>query len=138
MSAWRLARRGKYEPDVEAALKRLVQRGMVCVDAGAYVGTFSTLMARLVGPGGHVYAFEPAPANVERRREAVARYGDRVTVEAAALTRHGGEIEIYAGRRGSPTEWTVDPAFASREDAEPQPERATMRVPAVALDEYFD
>jgi FkbM family methyltransferase len=44
----------------EVELFRLVLRpGCVAVDAGANIGALTVPMARLVGPGGAVYAFEP-------------------------------------------------------------------------------
>lgn len=42
-------------------LRRLVRPGMHVVDVGANIGLYSLLLARLVGPGGSVQAFEPEP-----------------------------------------------------------------------------
>jgi FkbM family methyltransferase len=39
---------------------------MVVYDIGANVGFFSVLLARLVGPNGQVYSFEPSPANARQ------------------------------------------------------------------------
>ncbi len=55
---WQLAL-GNYEPVETAVVKHLVQPGDLVVDAGANLGWFATVMARLVGPGGIVLAFEP-------------------------------------------------------------------------------
>jgi FkbM family methyltransferase len=55
----------------DAALRlveALVAPGQVVVDAGASVGLFASRMARLVGPGGRVHAFEPNPQRHERLR----------------------------------------------------------------------
>jgi len=41
-------------------------RGKVIFDIGAHIGFHSLYFARLVGPKGKVYAFEPNPKNVER------------------------------------------------------------------------
>ncbi len=43
------------------ALADVVQPGDVCFDVGAAGGTYAWLLARRVGPGGRVYAFEPRP-----------------------------------------------------------------------------
>ena len=40
-------------------MARYIKPGTAVVDAGAYIGTHSLAMARLVGPRGRVYAFEP-------------------------------------------------------------------------------
>jgi FkbM family methyltransferase len=42
--------------------------GDVAYDIGANAGFFTLLMSRLVGPSGHVHAFEPLPLNVARLR----------------------------------------------------------------------
>jgi FkbM family methyltransferase len=42
-------------------LNSLLRPGDVAVDVGAHRGVFMDRMARLVGPGGHVHAFEPNP-----------------------------------------------------------------------------
>ena len=47
-------------------VEALVAPGQVIVDAGASVGLFTSRMARLVGPGGRVHAFEPNPQRHER------------------------------------------------------------------------
>lgn len=44
-------------------IRSLVPAGGVCMDVGANVGLYSLHMARLVGPGGQVHAFEPDPRN---------------------------------------------------------------------------
>jgi FkbM family methyltransferase len=57
-----LAVEGIWEPHVTALFRSLLAPGDVCVDVGANIGYFTLLAARLVGPEGHVYALEPAPA----------------------------------------------------------------------------
>jgi FkbM family methyltransferase len=54
-----LATSGVWEPHVTAAFRALLAEGDVCVDAGAHVGYFTLIAARLVGPSGRVYALEP-------------------------------------------------------------------------------
>ena len=54
---------GNLEPPVQEALRRHVAPGSVFYDVGANVGFFSMLAARLAGPQGRVFAFEPVPAN---------------------------------------------------------------------------
>jgi FkbM family methyltransferase len=54
---------GIWEPQVTALFQRILSAGDVCVDIGANAGYFTLLASRLVGPRGHIYAFEPAPKN---------------------------------------------------------------------------
>lgn len=47
-----------FESEVEV-FRGIVQQGMQVADIGANIGTHSLALARLVGPTGRVYAFEP-------------------------------------------------------------------------------
>jgi len=62
-----------YEPAVEKALFSHVQPGGIFYDVGAHIGVFSLMAARLVGPRGCVFAFEPDPANLRRIGEHIER-----------------------------------------------------------------
>lgn len=64
---------GGWEPELHALMAKYVKPGDVAYDLGANFGIFTIFLARLVGPEGRVYAFEPLPhtmadlkANVER------------------------------------------------------------------------
>ena len=49
-------------------LERTIAPGMRIADIGANLGLYSLLLARLAGPGGKVFAFEPAAPMVEALR----------------------------------------------------------------------
>jgi FkbM family methyltransferase len=57
---------GTAEPDMQAALKILLQPGMTVYDLGANVGFISMIAAHLVGSKGRVISFEPLPANARQ------------------------------------------------------------------------
>lgn len=57
-----VARTGVYDLTVAETLARLADPGENTIDAGANVGLMSSLLARVVGPRGHVTSFEPHPA----------------------------------------------------------------------------
>jgi FkbM family methyltransferase len=65
--------RGDGEPLVQEALASRLQPGMVFYDLGANIGLLTLLAARLVGPQGRVFAFEPDPVNFERLQLNAAR-----------------------------------------------------------------
>jgi FkbM family methyltransferase len=52
------------EPKQTSAFVKTMKKGMVFFDIGANVGYYSILAARLVGPSGRVYAFEPLMRNL--------------------------------------------------------------------------
>jgi FkbM family methyltransferase len=60
---------GTYEPHLQKIVKEYVGKGDTVYDIGANVGYVSLLLAKRVGPGGCVVAFEPVPQNVDSFRE---------------------------------------------------------------------
>lgn len=54
---------GTWEPKVVRAITGIVKPGMTVIDIGAHIGYYALLLAKYVGPGGRVFAFEPLPAN---------------------------------------------------------------------------
>lgn len=65
----------QFEPETEMAFRRLLKPGMIVADVGANIGYTAALAARLVGPGGHVHAFEPAPRTLRLLQGNLARNG---------------------------------------------------------------
>ena len=64
---------GVGEPQVQQALVDHLRPGMTFFDLGANIGYFSLIAARLVGPTGHVIAFEADPEIAARLRENLSR-----------------------------------------------------------------
>lgn len=54
---------GTYESDKQRLMSRLVKPGMIAYDIGANAGFYTLALARLVGSGGVVCAFEPLAEN---------------------------------------------------------------------------
>jgi FkbM family methyltransferase len=93
-----LAISGVWEPGVTTAFMRSLAPGDVCVDIGAHIGYFTLLAARLVGPHGRVYAFEPSPSNYAQlaanlRRNDVAN----VTPFQVAVGPRPGRATLFEG-----------------------------------------
>ena len=54
---------GTWEPEVLRVVTSTIKPGMTVVDIGAHIGYYSLLFAKLVGPSGRVFCFEPLPEN---------------------------------------------------------------------------
>jgi FkbM family methyltransferase len=50
-----------YEPDNFNFLKTQCKPGSLVLDIGSHIGLFASVAAKIVGPKGKVFAFEPAP-----------------------------------------------------------------------------
>jgi len=74
-----------WEPLETEVVKNEVKRGSVVLDIGAHIGYYTLLMARLVGPQGRVFAFEPNPANYDllRRNVQINSYRNVTIVDRA-------------------------------------------------------
>lgn len=98
LSFWAQAtHRGRWEPATVAELRAVLRPGDVLLDVGAFVGAYTLLGSRLVGPTGRVIAFEPdarARARLERnlRRNGAAN----VTVLPCAVGDHAGPVRFTA------------------------------------------
>lgn len=82
---------GTYEREVVHSLCEIVQPGSSVVQAGAHIGYFTLLLAKLVGPKGKVIAFEPVPENFRVLAENVEMNGCRnVVLEKRAVAATSG------------------------------------------------
>jgi FkbM family methyltransferase len=89
-----------YEPEVWAALMAELRPGDTVVDVGAFVGLYSVAVARRLGPGGRVVAFEPDPDSFALLAEHVRLNGveRRVELVRAAVGERRGEVPFLGGR----------------------------------------
>jgi FkbM family methyltransferase len=86
---------GTDEAAVQEELVRVLRPGAVVYDVGANVGFMTLIAARLVGPDGHVYAFEPIPDNARAIERNAALNGlGNVTVLELALSDRAGEAVL--------------------------------------------
>lgn len=121
---------GHNEPPVQQVLAEQLKAGDVFHDIGANVGFFSVIAARLVGPTGQVWAFEPEPANAAVLRRNIALNGlGNVHLRQQAVSDHGGsghlQLAVYAGGH-------------ALDSAPPPPDsRGTLPVELVSIDELL-
>ena len=99
---------GAFEWATTLALRALVRPGDVFVDAGAHIGTYTLLAARLAGPTGRVLAFEPDDRNrALLERNVVENRAATVTISECALWSEDAELALVAspdaGNSGMPS-----------------------------------
>jgi FkbM family methyltransferase len=126
---------GVTEAKVTEAIAAVVQPGWTCLDVGAHKGYFTLLLARVTGEAGRVISFEAHPDNAAAtlRHVVVNGVAERVQVINKAVS-DGKESEVllYFGRDSSPFEWNI-----IGHDVLGHATEAALRVPCLALDDYF-
>ena len=125
-----------YDRELFAAMSLLIRPGDVVFDVGAHIGEISVLAARLCGPQGKVFAFEPVPESCARFRENVALNGcENIFLQPVAVAEYTGTVTMNV----FPSQYS---AWNSRgrpvyTDVEGVPVESTpIEVPATTLDEF--
>jgi len=120
-------------------LRHFVHRGDVCLDIGANVGEYTVTLARLVGRGGRVYAFEPVSRTFDVLTRLVALFRlHNVTLRRCALDSRNGEGIICLPemvRAGDVRLFDAPSAYLTDDIAG---DRQTERVPTVRLDDLHE
>ncbi len=79
---------GAFEKATGVALRNAVRPGDVVLDLGANIGAHTLPLAAAVGPGGHIYSFEPTDFAFQKLRQNLELNPDlvsRVTTEQSFL-----------------------------------------------------
>jgi FkbM family methyltransferase len=125
---------GDAEPEVQEALAELIEPGQTVYDVGANIGFFTILCARLVGPQGKVYAFEPIPENLVTLRHNIALNKlTNVVIVEQALSASTGTAEMFVSPWSAFHSLNVDGA-SKRENH--GPDGGQITVATVTLDEF--
>jgi FkbM family methyltransferase len=123
-----LAGSGIFEPFETELVQIEIRPGDVVLDVGANIGYYTLMFARLVGPQGKVYAFEPDPENFALLEENVRLngHGNVVLVNKAVSDKTGtGRLYLCEDNQGDHR--TYDSA-----DGRPH-----VAIETVDLDRYF-
>jgi FkbM family methyltransferase len=86
-----------WEPATIALLKRYTSPGDTVVEVGANVGAHTLLLAKLVGPAGRVYAFEPTNYAQSKLRINIDLNPDlkaRIVIRSELVTNHAGQTPV--------------------------------------------
>jgi FkbM family methyltransferase len=127
---------GRWEPNVTHAFVQALGPGDVCVDVGAHAGYYTLLASKLVGGQGHVYAFEPSPANYRvLRRNLALNHAENVTTFAAAVGPTPGSAVLYEGPGTNTGRATINRALAESVSTEGRAVTVEVRTIAGAVPE---
>lgn len=120
---------GRYEPHVVAALQRYAQPGMVAYDIGAHIGYMALMLSQMVGPSGHVVAFEASPTNYQALSHNIAvNNAENIRAVAHAVSDVSGVVTFAAFD-------TYSTVGHIATDATPH-DATLLEVPAVSLDDF--
>ena len=105
--------------------RRLIKPGMRVIDLGAHIGYFTRRFARMVGPGGFVYALEAHPVNIQMLKRNLATDGvTHVMSEQFLIGSTDGTAPLFIGTGHS--NHTMHAAYTSEVDF--------IELPVVRLD----
>jgi len=92
---------GNYEPENVNFFNKYLKKGMICIDCGANEGYFSLYMAKLIGPTGKVYAFEPTCGTYRKLLNNIsANHFTNIVAENAAVGERSATVVLNEGPEG--------------------------------------
>jgi FkbM family methyltransferase len=120
-----------YEPETASFLRTHCRPRDVVIDIGAHIGLFGVLMARLVGPAGRVFSFEPTPLTRAVLEQTVRLNGVQAVVEVRgeAVSRTTGTASFHDAGAALGAANSLVPM--GRLDAGP-----VISVPTVSVDDF--
>ena len=117
---------GTYEREVVRTLCKVVREGSTVLHIGAHIGYFTLLLAKLAGPEGMVFAFEPFPENFQVLKENIEMNGyPNVVVENQAVAAISGRTSLCVNDDDQLT-YTASLVHG----------RPTLEVEATKMDDY--
>ncbi len=119
---------GSYEPNTTCLCKRIIKNGWTTIDLGADFGYYSLLFAKLVGPKGKVFTFEPSGEgfNYLIKNITINNFTNIVPLKKAVGDKSG--LENFFVRQGTPSFYNL---HLERE------KREIKKVESVRLDDFF-
>ncbi len=129
-----LSIRKNYEPGHVALMKEKVKEGDYVVDVGANIGFYTLLLAKLVGPHGKVFAFEPDPENfiVLEKNVKLNNYKN-IIIENKAVINKNEKVDLFMSNINKGDTRIYKTPEKIKEGVAPDCEAY-----GVKLDDYFD
>lgn len=123
-----LAIDGVYEPLETSLVLAHIQPGFHILDIGANIGYYTLLFAQLVGPSGHVFAFEPDPISFDLLSKNIAANGyQNISAFQMAVTDRDSELPLYRDKFNNLDHRIIKPPIAG----------SSIMVRAVRLDTFL-
>jgi FkbM family methyltransferase len=117
-----------YEPFETELVPSLVHENDTVLDVGANIGYYTLILARLVGPRGRVFSFEPDPGNFALLKKNVEANGYKnVVLVNAALSDQPATLKLYLSEENR-----GDHRIYPSDD-----QRRAIQIPAITVDDYF-
>lgn len=123
-----LSLNGIYERQETGFVQEEIKPGQTVVDIGAHIGYYSLIFAKLVGPSGMVYAFEPDPTNFSILQKNIKLNGyNNVVMLNKAVTERTGRLNLYVS----------DGSAGDHKTYNSDEHRKTLEIDGVALDDLL-
>lgn len=134
---------GLFEPLERRLLALLAQPGDTVLDIGAHIGFHTLTLARQVGSGGAVHAFEPLRLNfASLERNLRANGFEHVHANHAAVSERAGVVDLHVPARridalGQPVVGVWHSSLSSIVGAALDADVLVEQVRALAIDDYL-
>lgn len=118
-----------FERPLTQLLEKTVKAGDTVLDIGAHIGYHTLTMAKLVGPGGKVYAFEPDPVNFALLKKNIEVNGyQNVVLWQKAVSNKNGQEKLYIGKKSN----ALNRIYNSRHS------QSSINIESVRLDDFIE
>ena len=124
---------GVFGPRDTQTMKDNVFSGNIVVDLGANIGYFTCLLAKIVGEGGKVFAFEPDPRNLKLLRRNIQENDYKnVIIADKAVSDVNGSCTLYSSQK----KFGANRIFESKKNQ--TRDFIPIKSETICLDDYFE
>jgi FkbM family methyltransferase len=129
---------GKYDRSLIERVAPIIRPGWVVWDCGTYIGFYTGIFGRLVGPSGTVVAIEPDPRNLRRTRENMKLNGlSNIRYENVAVGKPCGEAEFLLSDNSNSHLPGYHVGGDKHKWLSAEAQLKTIRIPCLSLDQLY-